>query len=166
MELFDGTSPRKARHDDLETFKLESLDHGVRYDNQFYSTSALEILRETVQILRYNLMGFTGIAALLICPVSALVLSNVLVDQSIVKRLTIRLLLVVESSGFPLWSFIKQSCQKFAEMNAKKAQREPKREILTVNGQQQIVAGVETTSIERSQLARGRDLRDRREGGE
>ncbi|XP_058195013.1 uncharacterized protein LOC131311535 [Rhododendron vialii] len=118
MELSDGISPRKARHDDpdLETFELESLDHGVRYDHQFYSTSALEILRETVRILRYNLMGFTCIAALLICPVSALVLSNVLVDQSIVKRLTIRLLLVVESSGLPLWSFIKQSCQKFAEM--------------------------------------------------
>ncbi|KAG5540778.1 hypothetical protein RHGRI_020865 [Rhododendron griersonianum] len=56
MGLSDGTSPRKAKHDDsdLETFELESLDHGVR---------------------------------------------------------------LVESSGLPLWSFIKQ-------MNAKKAQRD------------------------------------------
>ncbi|KAG5557541.1 hypothetical protein RHGRI_007696 [Rhododendron griersonianum] len=97
MGLSDGTSPRKARHDDsdLETFELESLDHGVR---------------------------------------------------------------LVESSGLPLWSFIKQSCQNYAEMNAKKAQRE----ILTVNSQQQIVAGVETPSVERSRLAQGRPERSQR----
>jgi len=57
-----------------------------------------------------------GIAALLICPVSAVLLSNVLVDQSIVKKLTIRLLLVAKSSGLPLRPFVKHSCQKFAEM--------------------------------------------------
>lgn len=118
MEISEGISPRKVRHDDpdLETFELESLDHSVRSDYQFYSTSALEILRETVRILRYNLMGFMGIAALLICPVSAVLLSNVLVDQSIVKKLTIRLLLVAKSSGLPLRPFVKHSCQKFAEM--------------------------------------------------
>ncbi|KAG5557539.1 hypothetical protein RHGRI_007696 [Rhododendron griersonianum] len=43
-------------------------------------------------------------------------------------------------------------------MNAKKAQRE----ILTVNSQQQIVAGVETPSVERSRLAQGRPERSQR----
>ncbi|KAL7260702.1 hypothetical protein ACSBR1_006381 [Camellia fascicularis] len=109
-----GISPRKEKHDDpdLQIFELESLEH----DHQFRSMSALEILRETVRILRYNSMGFMGIAALLICPVSAVLLSNMLVDQSIVKRLTIKLLLAAKSSGLPLRPFIKQSCQKFSEM--------------------------------------------------
>ncbi|GFY88482.1 hypothetical protein Acr_06g0004220 [Actinidia rufa] len=118
MEGSSGISPRKVKHDDpdLEAFELESVDHGVRSDHQFRSTSALEILRETVRILRYNSVGFMGIAALLICPVSAVFLSNMLVDQSIVKKLTIRLLLVAKSSGLPLRPFIKQSCHKFSEM--------------------------------------------------
>ncbi|KAI8021758.1 hypothetical protein LOK49_LG03G00654 [Camellia lanceoleosa] len=109
-----GISPRKEKHDDpdLQIFELESLEH----DHHFRSMSALEILRETVRILRYNSMGFMGIAALLICPVSAVLLSNMLVDQSIVKRLTIKLLLAAKSSGLPLRPFIKQSCQKFSEM--------------------------------------------------
>ncbi|PSS13474.1 GATA zinc finger domain-containing protein [Actinidia chinensis var. chinensis] len=118
METPSGISPRKQKHDDpdLEIFELESSDHGVRSDHQFRSMSALEILRETVRILRYNLIGFVGIVGLLICPVLAILLSNVLVDQSIVKRLTIRLLLVAKSSGLPLRPFIKQSCHKFSEM--------------------------------------------------
>ncbi|XP_050142277.1 uncharacterized protein LOC126618271 [Malus sylvestris] len=78
--------------------------------------SALEILRETVRILWYNLWGFLVIALLLICPVSALLLSNLVVDQSLVKRLTIRMLLIAKSSVLPLRDFISHSCQKFAEM--------------------------------------------------
>ncbi|GMN41918.1 hypothetical protein TIFTF001_011141 [Ficus carica] len=78
--------------------------------------NALEILRETVRILRYNSSGFMAITALLICPVSAVFLSNVLVDQLLVRRLTVRLLLIAKSSGLPLRPFIKQSCQRFAEM--------------------------------------------------
>ncbi|KAM1353521.1 hypothetical protein ACFX2H_033000 [Malus domestica] len=78
--------------------------------------SALEILRETVRILWYNLWGFLVIALLLICPVSALLLSNLVVDQSLVKRLTIRMLLIEKSSVLPLRDFISHSCQKFAEM--------------------------------------------------
>ena len=84
MEASSGVSPRKVKHDDpdLEAFELESVDHAVRSNHQFRSMSALEILRETVRILRYNSMGFMGIDALLICPVSAVLLSNMLVDQS------------------------------------------------------------------------------------
>ncbi|WJZ81181.1 hypothetical protein VitviT2T_001035 [Vitis vinifera] len=105
---------------------LERVVHGLELEPYDYSNgtgsagsdpmNALQILRETVWILRYNSSGFMLIAALLICPVSALLLSNVLVDQSIVKRLSIRLLLVARSSGLPLRPFIKQSCQKFSEM--------------------------------------------------
>lgn len=78
--------------------------------------NALEILQETVRILRYNSSGFMIITALLICPVSAVVLSNVLVDQSVMKRLTVRLLLVARSSGIPLKPLVKSSCQRLSEM--------------------------------------------------
>ncbi|GER48308.1 ATP synthase subunit beta [Striga asiatica] len=54
------------------------------------------------------------------CPsnllVSAVVLSNVLVDQSPVKRLTFRLMLVAKSSGLPLRPFVKHSCYKLSEV--------------------------------------------------
>uniref|UniRef100_A0A5B7BSP6 Son of sevenless n=1 Tax=Davidia involucrata TaxID=16924 RepID=A0A5B7BSP6_DAVIN len=125
MEASSELSPRinsicvnKERHEDsdLQIFELERSDHNIRSDHQFHSMNALEILRETVRILRYDSMSFMSIAALLICPVSAVLLSNVLVDQSIVKRLTIRLLLVAKSGGLPLKPFTKQSCQKFSEM--------------------------------------------------
>lgn len=114
-------TPRKEkRHDaDIRTCDIESpgqmvlSDHD--HDHEFHSMNALEILIETVRILRFNLLGFLGIVALLICPVSAVLLSNILVERSIVKRLTVRLLLVAKSSGLPLKPFIKQSCQKFAE---------------------------------------------------
>ncbi|XP_059655783.1 uncharacterized protein LOC132302829 [Cornus florida] len=114
----ETSSENKGRYEepDPQNFELERSDHSIRSDQQFRSMNALEILRETVRILRYNLMGFMAIAALLVCPVSAVLLTNVLVDQSIVKRVTVRLLLVVKSSGLPLRPFIKQSCQKFSEM--------------------------------------------------
>ncbi|MCD7456810.1 hypothetical protein HAX54_033293 [Datura stramonium] len=122
---FTGLSPRlnsialdkDKNHDpDFQNSQLESTDNGDQQDRRFHSMDALEILRETVRILRYNPIGFLSIAALLIWPVSAVLLSNVLVDQSVVKKLTIRLLLLAKSSGLPLKPFIKQSCQKFSEM--------------------------------------------------
>ncbi|CAK9156259.1 unnamed protein product [Ilex paraguariensis] len=125
MEASSGPSPRlnsisfnKEKHGDpdIYNFELESSDLNVQSDHHFHPMNALEILRETVRILRYNSAGLMAIAALLICPVSAVLLSNILVDQSTVKRLTIRLLLVAKSSGLPLKPFIKQSCQKFSEM--------------------------------------------------
>ncbi|KAF8399536.1 hypothetical protein HHK36_015403 [Tetracentron sinense] len=104
----------------VQRLELESPDSGIRIssgsDHQFHSRNALEILKETVRILRYNSLGFMVIVVVLICPVSALLLSNILVDQSIVKRITIRLLLVARSSGLPLKPFIKRSCQHFSEM--------------------------------------------------
>ncbi|GAB2214461.1 hypothetical protein Drorol1_Dr00018809 [Drosera rotundifolia] len=98
----------------LVSRKLSSLDFS---DHQFMnSMSAMEILRETVRVLRHNSIGFLGIAALLICPVSAVSLSNLLVDHSIVKRLSIRLLLIARTSGLPITHMLKQSCQRFSEM--------------------------------------------------
>ncbi|XAR65230.1 hypothetical protein NMG60_11009277 [Bertholletia excelsa] len=91
---------------------MENPENG----HQLRSMSALEIFRETIRILRYNTVGFMAIAALLICPVSAVLLSNVLVDQMVVKRLRIRLLLVAKYSGLPLRPFIKHSCLKLSEM--------------------------------------------------
>lgn len=81
----------------------------------FHSTNALEILRESVRILRYNLGAFMLTAAVLICPVSAVLLPNFLVDHSLVNKLALKLLLVAKSSGLPLQPLVKHSCQKFAE---------------------------------------------------
>ncbi|KNA25313.1 hypothetical protein SOVF_007750 [Spinacia oleracea] len=92
------------------------INSGTLLNYQFRSMSVLQILRETVRILRYNCAGFMGIAALLICPVSAVQLSNMLVDHTIVRRLSIRLLLIGRASGLPLSPVVKQSCQKFSEM--------------------------------------------------
>ncbi|KAL3581863.1 hypothetical protein D5086_016195 [Populus alba] len=125
MEVSSGVSPRMSLHQlqkegseetHFQNFELGSFDYNDSRNLQFYSTSALEILRETARILRCNSWSFMTIAALLICPVSAILLSNVLVDQSIVKRLSTRLLLVAKSSGLPLRPLIKQLCHRFAEM--------------------------------------------------
>ncbi|KAJ8774591.1 hypothetical protein K2173_017037 [Erythroxylum novogranatense] len=99
----------------LRNFELESSNNYNGLNHQFHSMNALEILRETIRILRYNSTSFMMIAALLVCPVTAIFLSNILVDQNIVKRLTIKLMLVAKSSGLPLRSFIKQSCHRFSE---------------------------------------------------
>lgn len=124
MEISSAVSPRihsvvgnngKNDFSDLQDVEFQSADNGERSSHHFHSMNALEILRETVRILRYNTTSLIGIAALLICPVSAVLLSNVLADHSIVKTLTIRLLLVAKSSGLPLKPFIRQSCQKFSE---------------------------------------------------
>ncbi|XP_022992238.1 uncharacterized protein LOC111488617 [Cucurbita maxima] len=99
----------------LLTVSSQPSDFRIEPENQFHSMSALEILRETVRILRFNSTAFVVIAILLICPVSAVFLSNVLVDESIVKMLTIRLVLIAKSSGLPLIPIIEHSCQRFAE---------------------------------------------------
>lgn len=127
MEIASVTSPRNrldlSKKDEYENtqlekdvFELESSHNPSGHSNyQFHSMNALEILRETVRILRYNLSGFMIIVALLICPVSAVLMSNLLVNQYVVKKFTFRLLLVAKTSGLPLRPFIKQSCQRFSE---------------------------------------------------
>ncbi|KAM7269465.1 hypothetical protein ACFE04_024962 [Oxalis oulophora] len=123
MEI--SSSVVSPRNRSLDHLKYEG-SHAIQSDNfdlhsddevnhHFYSMNALEILRETVRILRYNSSAFMTVAALLICPVSALLLSNILVDESIVNTLTLRLLLVAKSSGLPFKPFIKQSCHRFSE---------------------------------------------------
>lgn len=101
----------------MRRHELGSLDFTAHLQEfQFRSMSALEILKETFRILRYNSAGFAGITSLLICPVSAISLSNVLVDHSLVKRLTLRLLLIANASGLPLNTLLNQSCQRFSDM--------------------------------------------------
>ncbi|MBA0798429.1 hypothetical protein Gohar_009021, partial [Gossypium harknessii] len=126
VEISTVTSPR-MRSDHLEKERLKETHHGQSFELQsshdathpnhrFHSTSVLEILRETVRILRYNCSGFMIILALLICPVSAVLMSsNLLVGESIVNTLTVRLLLVAKTSGVPFRPFIKQSCQHLVE---------------------------------------------------
>lgn len=133
MEISDGVCSPRNRSDHLrkegseeetplqrQGLELETSDrvhvHGHYNDNQIQSMNALDILRETVRILRFNSWAFMAITFGLICPVSAVILSNVLVDESIVKNLSIRLMLVAKTSGLPLRPLIKQSCQRFAEM--------------------------------------------------
>lgn len=120
MEVSGDSSPvarenPKEVDPELQIFEFERTNNESRFDDDFHSMSALEILRETVWILRFNSMGFISIMALLILPVSAVLLSNVLVNQSLVRRLTVRLLLVVRSSGISLGHFVKQYGHKFSE---------------------------------------------------
>ncbi|PRQ19846.1 hypothetical protein RchiOBHm_Chr7g0221801 [Rosa chinensis] len=126
MEAYSESSPKmridhatkqgsEQEQTHLPGLELEPEPSGHNH-HRFHSMNALEILRETVRILRFNSWGFLAIATLLICPVSAAVLlSNMLVDHSLVKRLTVRMLLIAKSSGLPLRPFISHSCQKFAE---------------------------------------------------
>nr|XP_043625940.1 uncharacterized protein LOC122597407 [Erigeron canadensis] len=74
------------------------------------------VLKETLRILRYNSITFMAIGALLICPVSTIHLSNILIDQSLVERVTSQLLLIAKSSGLPINPFVKQCCHEFSEM--------------------------------------------------
>ncbi|KAG4917634.1 hypothetical protein HKD37_20G055505 [Glycine soja] len=121
MEISSGgCSPRirseYSRKEGSEGTPFQHMELSDRDRNfQVQSMNALEILRETVRILRFNSWGFMAIAFMLICPVSAVLLSNVIVDESIVKNLSIRLMLVAQTSGLPLRPIIKQSCQRFAE---------------------------------------------------
>ncbi|CAJ1939780.1 unnamed protein product [Sphenostylis stenocarpa] len=106
-------NPKKEGSEGTPVQKLELSNRDRNYEMQ--SMNALDILRETVRILRFNSWGFVAIAVMLICPVSAVLLSNVIVDMSVVKNLSIRLMLVAQASGLPLRPIIKQSCQRFAE---------------------------------------------------
>lgn len=118
MEEIDGKIrlERLSIGSSRDTQMDNPIDLGTHLNYQFRSMSVLQILRETVRILRYNCGGFMAIAALLICPVSAVQLSNLFVDHNIVRRLNMRLLLIARTSGLPLSTVVKQSCQKFSEM--------------------------------------------------
>lgn len=133
----------------LLTVASKPSDFGIQPDNQFHSMSALEILRETVRILRYNSTAFELITILLICPVSAVFLSNVLVDDSIVKMLTIRLVLVAKSSGLPLMPIIEHSCQRFAESILSSAMCFPLFLTLSLVSKAAVVHTVDCTYAER-----------------
>ncbi|KAI0523489.1 hypothetical protein KFK09_005884 [Dendrobium nobile] len=76
--------------------------------------NALEILRETVRILRVDPSTFMSIFALLICPVSSAFLSNFLLNQSFVSSVGHRLILLAITSGLPPAHFLKQMCHHLA----------------------------------------------------
>lgn len=128
MEHSSVTSPRSILNRSTEVevesegsnaqlpFELESSNHYARSDFQYPPMNVLDILRECVRVLRYNLSAFMLIAALLICPVSAVLLTKVLVNRSIAKTMTIRVLLLSKSIGLPLIPLVKKSCQGLAEM--------------------------------------------------
>uniref|UniRef100_A0A7N0RFV1 Uncharacterized protein n=1 Tax=Kalanchoe fedtschenkoi TaxID=63787 RepID=A0A7N0RFV1_KALFE len=90
-------------------------DHGNVSHFQFQSTSGLEILRECVRILRFNLSGLTSIAALLIAPVSAASLSNVFVSRSLVNKFALSLTSVSKLTGLSLGIYAEQFCSKLSE---------------------------------------------------
>lgn len=111
LEIEGSKEPTLRVH---ELGSEDVISHPREYE--FHSTSALEIMRETVRILRINSTAFMSIAALFICPVSAVALSDVLVDHSMVKRLTTRLLVIAKTAGLPLNTIVNQSFQRFSEM--------------------------------------------------
>ncbi|KAF3518656.1 hypothetical protein DY000_02063437 [Brassica cretica] len=134
------------------TQKLE-IEPSPSDDHQFHSMNALEILRETVRILRYNLAAFTLTLLLLICPVSAILLPNLLVDQSVVNSLTIRLVLLAKSSGLPLLPFVRNSCQKFSETAVSSAACFPLFVTLSLLSRAAVVYSVDCTYSRRKVVA-------------
>lgn len=82
---------------------------------QFDSLTALEILRETVRILRFNSTAFLTVAAVFICPVSAIFLSNVFVNHFKVEKLALWFQLVAESIGLPKGHFARSGFHKLSE---------------------------------------------------
>ncbi|KAJ6324845.1 hypothetical protein OIU76_012023 [Salix suchowensis] len=70
MEVSSSASPRMSldqlqnkgsEETHLQNFELESSDFSDRHNHQFHSMSALEILRETVRILRSACSAFSAI---------------------------------------------------------------------------------------------------------
>ncbi|KAL1365809.1 hypothetical protein HN51_013776 [Arachis hypogaea] len=156
MEISSGgCSPRgiskKEGSEETTNLQLQELSHRVHehvdfnLNSQVQSMNALDILRETVRILRFNSWGFMAITVVLICPVSAVILSNVLVDESIVKSLSIRLMLVAKTSGLPLRPLIKQSCHRFAEMAISSAVSFPLYPTLVLCSKAAVVYSVDCT---------------------
>ncbi|PWA94774.1 hypothetical protein CTI12_AA056110 [Artemisia annua] len=91
-------------------------DLQTRSDHSFRYNGALEIVLETMRIMRCNLIVFMVICGFLILPVSAIHLSNLLVDQSVVNQVSIQLLLIAKSSGIELNPYVKQVCHKFSDI--------------------------------------------------
>ncbi|KAK1317239.1 hypothetical protein QJS10_CPA05g01829 [Acorus calamus] len=76
-----------------------------------HAMSALEILRETIRILRADPVRFLSFAAFLIGPVSAVYLTNFLLSRSLTRRLSFRLLVVSRSVGLlPSSPFLRRAC--------------------------------------------------------
>uniref|UniRef100_A0A0A9DFS8 Uncharacterized protein n=1 Tax=Arundo donax TaxID=35708 RepID=A0A0A9DFS8_ARUDO len=76
---------------------------------------ALEILRETVRVLRADPHAFTSILFLLLCPASGcLLLSAAALDGAVVLPLARRLLVAAASSGLPLTHFVRQLAHHLA----------------------------------------------------
>ncbi|KAG0460164.1 hypothetical protein HPP92_023292 [Vanilla planifolia] len=76
--------------------------------------NALEILRETIRILRSDPSTFMSVLVLLIFPVSSAMLSNFLISQPVVGALGRSMLLLAISCGLPPARFLKQMCQHLA----------------------------------------------------
>ncbi|EPS58318.1 hypothetical protein M569_16497, partial [Genlisea aurea] len=101
---------------DAEISDIENLELETLRSSSPHPMNALEILRETIRILRQSSAALLSVTAVLICPVSAVFLSSVLVDESVVKWLTLHLMIVAKSGGLPLDPVVKRSCQRFSEM--------------------------------------------------
>ncbi|GJN11143.1 hypothetical protein PR202_ga29315 [Eleusine coracana subsp. coracana] len=77
--------------------------------------NAMEILRETVRVLRADPHAFTSVLFLLLCPASGcLLLSAAALDTSVVLPLARRLLVAAASSGLPLTHFVRQLAHHLA----------------------------------------------------
>ncbi|XP_062186429.1 uncharacterized protein LOC133890012 [Phragmites australis] len=77
--------------------------------------NALEILRETVRVLRADPHAFTSVLFLLLCPASGcLLLSAAALDGAVVLPLARRLLVAAAASGLPLTHFVRQLAHHFA----------------------------------------------------
>jgi hypothetical protein len=77
--------------------------------------NAMEILRETVRVLRADPHAFTSVLFLLLCPASGcLLLSAAALDGAVVLPLARKLLVAAASSGLPLTHFVRQLAHHLA----------------------------------------------------
>lgn len=111
-----SSEPEPSHSVELQVDDSASLDHENVSHFQFQSNSVLEILRECVRILRFNLSGFMSIVTLLISPVSAASLSNVFASPSVVNKLSFRLIALTKFTGLSLGTSVEHSCQKLSEV--------------------------------------------------
>lgn len=77
--------------------------------------NALEVLRETVRVLRADPHAFTYVLFLLLCPASGfLLLSAAALEGAVVLPLARRLLVAAADSGLPITHFVKQLAHHLA----------------------------------------------------
>ncbi|XP_078430270.1 uncharacterized protein LOC144702197 [Wolffia australiana] len=108
-------SRRSPREQNEEEDPLQPGEDSIAVNPEIVPPmSALEILREAIRILRQEISAFSSILFLLICPVSAALLSDAFVSRSLAAALSRRLILAVGFAGLPPTHILREICRHVA----------------------------------------------------